>query len=54
MGSEMCIRDRVHTDELGRFEVSVKVPMGLIQGVVDLKVYAHYPIEVASIPFNVR
>ena len=44
----------VHTDELGRFEVSVKVPMGLIQGVVDLKVYAHYPIEVASIPFNVR
>ena len=44
----------VHTDELGRFQISVEVPTGLSQGVVDLKVYAHYPVEVASISFHVR
>ena len=44
----------VHTDELGRFEVEVEVPIDLLPGAVDLKVYAHYPVEVASIPFNIR
>ena len=47
-------RPAVHTDKLGRFEVYVEVPVDLPGGVVDLKVYAHYPVEVASIPLNVR
>ena len=44
----------VHTDELGGFEVLVEVPVELPRGVVDLKVYAHYPVEVASMPFNIH
>ena len=37
-----------------QFEVEVEVPIDLLPGAVDLKVYAHYPVEVASIPFNIR
>ena len=44
----------VHTNGLGSFEILVKVPLNLPESLVDLKVYAQYPIEVASMPFKVR
>ena len=42
------------TDVSGGFRGTVEVPRGLSKGLVRLKVYAPYPIEVASVPFRVR
>lgn len=42
------------TDASGGFRGIVEVPSGLSKGSVRLKVYAAYPIEVASVPFLVR
>jgi hypothetical protein len=43
-----------YTDRLGGFEALVEVPRSLPKGSVDLKVYAAYPVEVASSRFQVR
>lgn len=48
------IGPKVYTDEIGNFEIFVKVPQSLNKGLVPLHVYAPYPNPVASVPFQVR
>ena len=48
------VAKEVHTDITGQFKMFLEVPTNLPKGSTELKVYAHYPIEVASISFDVR
>ena len=49
-----AIGTKVHTDEIGNFEIFVDVPQSLDKGLVSLSVYAPYPNQVATVPFQVR
>jgi hypothetical protein len=39
---------------LGAFKMFVEVPQGLPKGLLELIIYAPYPVEVARLPFLVR